>query len=167
MAHTGVMHVQLKLVLDCPPSAAWKALRSPEVFSAVSAPLVVFEPLEGGTFPELWSEGSHPVRARALNGLLNAGTQDIDVRLSESHGRPIFEDRGGPLTGPLTVITRWRHRMVLASWPDGRTLYRDRLEFSAGLLTPLVWISMWAFWQWRARGLRRLAPGFAARFGTD
>lgn len=167
MAHTGEMHVQLKLVLDCPPDVAWKALRSPAVFGDVSYPLVVFAPRDGGEFPAFWSEGSHPVKARALNGLLDAGTQDIDVRFGESHGRPIFEDRGGPLTGPLTIITRWRHRMVLASWPDGRTLYRDRLEFSAGLLTPLVWVGMWVFWQWRARGLVRLAPGFAARFGTD
>jgi hypothetical protein len=114
MPQTDDMHVQLKLVLDCPPGAAWNA-----------------------------------------------------IRFGESHGRRIFEDRGGPLTGPLTIITRWRHRMVIATWPDGRTLFRDRLEFSAGILTPFVWIGFWAFWQWRARGLVRLAPDFATRFGTD
>ena len=165
MPQTGDMHVQLKLVLDCPPDAAWTAIRSPAVFGDVSFPLVEFEPLDGGEFPEQWEEGPHPVRARALYGLIDAGTQDIDLRFRESFGRRIFEDRGGPLTGPLTIITRWRHRMVIASWPDGRTLFRDRLEFSAGLLTPLVWVGFWAFWQWRARGLKRLAPGFAHRFG--
>jgi hypothetical protein len=159
------MHVQLKLVLDCPPEAAWNAISSPAVFSDVSFPLVEFEPLDGSSFPEFWEEGSHPVRARAMFGLIDAGSQDIDVVFRELHGMRIFEDRGGPLSGPLTVITRWRHRMVIASWPDGRTLFRDRLEFSAGLLTPVVWIAMWAFWQWRSRGLVRLAHGFAARFG--
>jgi hypothetical protein len=167
MAQTGDMHVQLKLVLDCPPAAAWNAIRSPAVFSDVSFPLVEFEPLDGGEFPEEWEEGSHPVRARALYGLIDAGTQDIDLVFHDSHGRRIFEDRGRPLTGPLTVITRWRHRMAIATWPDGRTYLRDRLEFSARILTPIVWIGLWLFWQWRARGLIRLAPGFARRFGTD
>lgn len=169
------MHVQLKLVLDCPPGAAWKALRSPAVFGDVSFPLVEFEPLDGGGdgaglgagFPEFWTAGPHPVRARALFGLVDAGTQNIDVRFRERYGTRIFEDRGGPLTGPLTVITTWRHRMAIQTWPDGRTLLLDRLEFSAGLLTPVVWVALWAFWQWRARGLTRLAPGFRARFGAD
>jgi len=161
------VHVQLKLVLECPPEAAWNAIRSPAVFGDVSFPLVEFEPRDGGTFPEFWDEGSHPVTARALFGFLPAGTQDIDLSFRELHGLKIFEDHGRPLSGPLTVITRWRHRMVIASWPDGRTLLRDRLEFSAGILTPLVWVAFWAFWQWRARGLIRLAPGFARRFGID
>ncbi len=161
MAQTGGMHVQLKLVLDCTPDAAWNAIRSPAVFRAVSAPFADFVPLDGDTFPELWQAGSHPVEARALFGLLAAGTQDIDVRLHTSrHGVRILEDRGGPLTGPLTVITRWRHRMAIGSWPDGRTYFRDRLEFSAGPLTPVLWIGFWLFWQWRARRLLALAPGF-------
>jgi hypothetical protein len=161
------MHVQLKLVLDCPPSAAWRAIRSPAVFGDVSFPFVEFEPLDGGEFPEFWEQGSHPVRARALFGLIDAGAQDIDLLFRERFGTQIFEDRGGPLSGPLTVITRWRHRMALQTWPDGRTLLLDRLEFSAGLLTPVVWAGLWVFWQWRARGLLRLAPGFRARFGAD
>ena len=49
----------------------------------------------------------------------------------------------------------------------GTTLLRDRLEISAGALTPLVWPAMWAFWQWRAHGLVRLGPAFAHRFATD
>jgi hypothetical protein len=165
MPQTGDMHVTLKLVLDCPPDAAWTALRSPAVFGDVSFPLLEFEPVGGGPFPELWEEGSHPVVARALFGALPAGEQNIELRFRTlPSGIRVFEDRGGPLTGPLTIITKWRHRMAIASWPDGRTLYRDRLEFSAGLLTPLVWVGLWAFWQWRARGLVRLAPGFAKRF---
>src|SRR3954447_11526275 len=76
MPHTGDMHVQLKLVLECPPGAAWRAVRSPSVFAQVSSPLLGFEPLvdDGSTapgFPEEWDEGSHPVRARALWGLLD------------------------------------------------------------------------------------------------
>jgi len=167
------MHVQLKLVLACPPDAAWHALRSPSVFGEVSAPLVRFEPLEGGPFPAEWDQGPHIVRARALFGAIDAGTQNIDLTFRTVHSGAgddvrIFEDHGGPLSGPLAVITRWRHRMAVAPGPTpGTTLLRDRLEFSAGLVTPLVWLGMWTFWQWRARGLVRLAPAFTRRFATD
>jgi hypothetical protein len=159
------MHVQLKLVLDCPPDAAWNALRSPAVFSDVSFPLVEFETLDGAAFPEIWEECSHSVAARALFGLVAAGTQNIDLTFRRRGSWRIFEDHGGPLSGPLTVITRWRHRMAVAVTADGRTLFRDRLELSAGLLTPVVWIGFWAFWQWRGARLAKLAPGFEARFG--
>ena len=167
------MHVHLKLVLGCPPHAAWRALRSPSVFGEVSAPLVQFEPLGGGAFPAEWDEGPHPVRARALFGAIDAGTQNIDLTFRRLRSRAgdevrIFEDHGGPLTGPLAVITRWRHRMAVSAGPTpGTTLLRDRLEISAGPLTPLVWLAIWAFWQWRARGLVRLAPAFSHRFATD
>jgi hypothetical protein len=52
------------------------------------------------------------------------------------------------------MITSWRHRMAVTEQPNGRTLYRDRLDVSAGILTPLIWISLWVFWQWRALRLR-------------
>ncbi|MEO6117019.1 MAG: hypothetical protein ABIP33_11595 [Pseudolysinimonas sp.] len=162
------MHVHLKLVLDCPPDAAWRALRSPSVFADVSYPWVQFEPLADNGFPEEWSEGSHPVRARALYGIFDAGTQDIDLTFRHRGQVRIFEDHGGPLSGPLAIVTGWRHRMAVSAGPrPGTTLLRDRLEFSAGILTPPVWIGFWLFWQWRARGLVRLAPGFARRFAAD
>ena len=36
----------LKQVLDCDPDAAWRAIRSPQVFRAVSAPLMTFTSAE-------------------------------------------------------------------------------------------------------------------------
>jgi hypothetical protein len=48
--------------------------------------------------------------------------------------------------------------MAVSATDDGRTLFRDRLAVRAGLLTPLVWISMWAFWQVRGARLKKLAP---------
>ncbi|HEU0205717.1 MAG TPA: hypothetical protein VFQ74_03360 [Pseudolysinimonas sp.] len=161
------MHVHLKLVLACSPDAAWRAIRSPSVFADVSYPLLEFEPLGAGHFPLEWDEGSHPVAARALFSIFDAGTQDIDIAFSERGAVRILEDHGGPLSGPLRIVTRWRHRMAVAAGPTpGTTLFRDRLEFSAGPVTPLVWLALWAFWQWRGRRLVQLSPGFERRFGT-
>ena len=46
--------------------------------------------------------------------------------------------------------------MAVSALPDGRTLYRDRLDISAGIATPFIWAAMWIMWQWRAARLRRL-----------
>lgn len=157
MAHTGDMRVQLKLVLDAEPDAVWAALRSPTVLAEVAHPFFSFEPLSPRGLPKQWTEGPHPVAARGLWDTIPLGEQLIDIHLRERGGVRIIEDAGGPVSGPLAVITRWRHRMAVSPAEDGRTLYRDRLDISAGALTPLVWIGVWLFWQWRAFQLSRLA----------
>jgi hypothetical protein len=106
------------------------------------------------------------VRAKAF-GLVPIGEQSI--RLSFHERRDfldagdvrIVRDGGEGLSGMLSLVTHWRHSMAVA--PLGtRTLYRDQLEVSAGVLTVPLWLFYWAFWQWRGLQLRRLAPGWQA-----
>jgi hypothetical protein len=151
------VRILLKLELDCSADAAWRAIRSPAVFTQVSSPLLAFDSLEAGGFPELWPEGDHHVLVRAL-GVADVGTQNIGISYPQrADGVRLMQDSGPPLSGPLTLITRWRHRLAVSPLPNGRALYRDELSFSAGLATPLVWAGLWAFWQWRAAGIRRAA----------
>ncbi len=158
------MRVQLKLVLDCAPDAAWEAIRSPEVFREVSSPLLSYEPVDGGTFPERWPAGERTIGVSLLSGLVPLGEQTLDLSFRETRGVRIVTDEGGPVSGALTAITRWRHRMAIADGPDGKALYRDRLDFSAGLLSIPAWIVLWWFWQRRGRRLVKLATGFGTRF---
>ncbi len=155
--HNGLMRVLLKLELDCAPDAAWRAIRSPEVFRAVSAPFTTFDSLEPGGFPDSWSEGVHVVRARAFGGVV-LGEQTIDLSFAERrNGVRTVRDTGRALSGPLAVATRWDHTMAVSALPGARTLFRDRLIVEAGALTPLLWIGCWAFWQWRGIQIRRLS----------
>jgi hypothetical protein len=173
---TWAMRVLLKLVLDCPVDAAWRAIRSPSVFVAVSEPFTKFTSLEPGGFPPLWTPGDHRVKVSAA-GLIPIGEQVIGVSFPEA-GAPrsgtrsvaysgvgggevhVMRDTGHGIGGPLGLITRWEHTMVVSDAPGGRTLYRDQLVFEAGRLTPLLWPMYWLFWQWRSVGLRRLAPSW-------
>jgi hypothetical protein len=151
------VRILLKFVIDCPPDAAWWALRSPAVFRAVGRPFVTFESLEKNGFPEVWSPGIHPVSAKAF-GRLNMGEQIIDLSYPRRHDGVRMEvDSGGSLNGAMSIITRWHHTMAVSATGDGRTLYRDRLVFSAGLMTILLWPVLWTFWQWRGRRIRRLS----------
>ena len=164
MPQTGDMRVQLKLVLHCAPDAAWEAIRSPEVFREVSSPVLSYEPIGADAFPDRWPAGERTIGVSLFSGLVPLGEQTLDLSFREVRDVRIVTDDGGPVSGPLTAITRWRHRMAVAPGPDGSTLYRDRLEFSAGLLTIPVWFGLWWFWQRRGRRLVKLAPGFGKRF---
>ncbi|MEP6482165.1 MAG: hypothetical protein ABJA94_09185 [Rhodoglobus sp.] len=147
------MRVLLKLILDCPPDAAWNAIRSPDVFRAVSFPLSTFTSLEPGGFPEQWAAGEHPVLVKAL-GLVAVGEQVIDISFPPTrNGVRRVVDRGRGFPG----ITKWEHTMAVSAAPGDRTLYRDQLKFDGPLV---LWPLFWAFWQWRAIGLTRLAPAF-------
>lgn len=152
------MRVQLKLVLDAPPDAVWAALKSPSVLAEVAHPFFSFEPLSPRGLPRVWTPGEHPVAASVLWGMFPVGEQVIDIRFRERGAVRIVEDDGGPVSGPLAVVTGWRHRMAVSAAPGGGTLYRDRLDISAGVLTPVVWFGAWLFWQWRGFRLSRLAP---------
>jgi hypothetical protein len=154
------MRILLKLVIDCEPDVAWRALHSTAVFSAVSFPLVAFESLEPEGFPDQWPGGRHLMQAKAF-GLVPVGEQTVDIAdTARKDGTRIVVDTGRGLTGPLALVTGWHHSMAVAPAPGGRTLYRDELRFGAGPLTLLLWPVFWAFWQWRAFGIRRLAPGW-------
>ena len=156
------MRVLLKLVLDCPPDAAWRALRSPAVLREVSSPLMTLESLEPGGFPTIWEEGSHEVRMRAL-GILPVGTQTISLNfVTRADGVRIVHDTGGPSSGSLGAVTSFDHQMAIAPDPagTGKTLYRDQLTFGAGPLTIAAWYPFWAFWQLRGARIRQLAPSW-------
>jgi hypothetical protein len=163
------MRVLLKLVLDCDPDAAWRAIRSPAVLREISSPLFTLESLEPHGFPTVWEPGEHPVRIRG-GGLIPLGTQRISLTFDESRhdGVRIMRDAGGSASGARAAVTGWDHRLAISADPAGpdaaghtKTLYRDQLRISAGALTPALWYGVWAFWQWRGLRMRQLAPTWA------
>lgn len=156
------MRILLKFVLDCTPDAAWRAIRSPKGMQQVSAPFTTFEAVDRVGFAPTWSEGEHAVQLRAF-GLIPIGEQVIGISFHEREdpdgGDPvrIMRDDGRGVSGSLALVNRWQHQIAIATGPAGRTLYRDQLDFEAGLLTPLLWLGYWAFWQWRGLRIRQLA----------
>ncbi|HEV7812538.1 MAG TPA: hypothetical protein VGO99_06185 [Leifsonia sp.] len=169
MRETVDMRVLLKFVLDCDPDAAWRALQSPTAFREVAMPWVDVRPERPGELPTVWGTDEYRVRVRAL-GAIAVGTQAIRLNAvgSREPGVRILRDSGGGESGLLAAIPHLDHQMAIAPDPAGpdsegriRTLYRDKLEVHAGVLTPIAWYTLWAFWQWRGRQLRRLAPTWA------
>ncbi len=155
------MNIFLRLTLDCDADAAWDALSNPEVFAAVSSPLLKFSSQEKDGFPPAWTgQGPHLVSVK-LFGIFPLGTQTIDATFTQRPGGVrMMIDAGSPQSGALAAIKKWDHRMAVSSPAPGKTLYRDRLQFSAGWLTPLMFIPLWFFWQRRGAKLSKLAKSW-------
>jgi len=157
------MRVALKLVLDCPPDAAWEALQTPDVFREVFHPLANVEPIDPPVFPERWPDGPTLLRLTSFSGLVPLGEQLLDITRTQRDDVRIFEDSGHPVTGPLAPLTLWRHRMAVSPADGGRTLYRDRLDFRGPVSVP-YWPVLWELWQYRGGRFKKLAPTFEKRF---
>ena len=160
------MRILLKLVIDCDPDAAWRALHSPRAVAELYGPLLELEPLVPSGLPTSWSPGDDvPVQLSAFGGV-PMGRQLIHAseRVVHEPAGPvrIFRDSGIPLTGPLASLDVWDHQMAISPVPGepGRTLWRDRLVIG-GPTAPLLWPVLWGMWQWRAARIRALAPTWA------
>ncbi|WP_353807420.1 hypothetical protein [Agromyces sp. SYSU T00194] len=156
------MRLLLKLVLDCTPDAAWRALHSPAVLREVVAPWLDFSSLEEGGLPTRWeADGPHRVMSLAFRRF-PTGEEVID--LDHPDGLPagvrMLRDTGGGRSGLFAALDRWDHRMAVSPAPDGsgRTLYRDQLLAGGGAIDLVAWYPTWAFWQWRGARLKQLAP---------
>jgi hypothetical protein len=158
------MRVLLKLVIDCDPDAAWRALHSPRAVSELYGPLMNVEPI--GEAPTSWQPGDDLAARMSLAGAVPLGSQLIaasDRTTEDSHGRVrIFRDSGIPLTGPLATLDVWDHQMAVSAAPGrpGKTLWRDRLVFD-GPTALALWPVLWSAWQWRAARIRAMAPTWA------
>lgn len=158
------MRILLKLVLDCDPHAAWRALHSPRSIAELYGPLVQLEPLAGAMPPTIDHGGDVPVRLRMAG--IPLGDQLIhasDRYTEDRHGNVrIMRDSGIPLTGPLAALDVWDHQMAVSPAPGdpSRTLWRDRLVIGGPAALPL-WPVLWTTWQWRGARLRALAPTWA------
>lgn len=152
--------VKIKRVsaLHCTLQTAWDSLHNPVVFQQVSAPFLTFEPVSPRPFPLRYeSKKTYVVKAKAF-GFFPLGVQEINPLTVTDHDERTFMDNGKGLSGLLGAVTTFRHTMTLRPSGVGPTLLEDELEFQAGLLTPLLWLSFSAFWWWRHQKLRNLAP---------
>ena len=157
------MRILQKLVLDCDPDAAWRALHSPAVFAELYGPLVSVRPLGSDAIPSLWEQG-RDTAVRIAAGPVPLGTQLIATadRTKDDGAVRILRDAGTPLTGPLATLDVWDHQMAVSAAPGdpSRTLWRERLTI-AGPTAPVLWPALWSIWRLRSVRLRRLAPTWA------
>ena len=151
-----MMTVRVQSVFDCPPEKVWAELQTSALLREVIRPLMRFRSLDPPGVPERWTQGSAFHFRCYLFGVIPLGKHTIFVERIDPVARELQSREHGAL------VRHWDHLIRIRPTPDGRTLYSDEVEISAGPLTPLVW----AFGQWlyrhRQRRWRRIARRLAS-----
>lgn len=157
------MHIEMRFIIDCEADVAWQALHDPQVVSSLYEPAMQVRSRD--PLPARWNQGGKTSNEVQLlfYGRVPVGRQLIDIE-DEVRGEGVslvrtMHDRGRALSGPLSLLTGWHHRMSV--WPTAgdptRTVWLDRVTFS-GPLAPFAWPVMRIIWGLRARRIRALAP---------
>jgi hypothetical protein len=144
------MKITLSTKLACPVEKAWQEVRTVRLLRYVARPLLAFEPVEPPVWLEDWQAGDYLARMKFL-GILPLGKQWLCASFPAVEGGYCVRDNGH---GDLA--RKWDHCISLAPQPDGSTLYTDRVEIEAGLLTPFVWLFAAMFYRYRQGRWRRL-----------
>lgn len=148
--------IRLDFVVDQNLEVVWRGLRSPAAAASIYAPLFRMDPVEPA--PELWESGMATTVSLKLLGVLPLGRSVIKTFLREVEHAGVtvrvLRDGGGPITGPMSLLSGWNHQMAVSPEPDGRTRWRDRLEIS-GPAALLFWPALWLTWQWRRPKIKR------------
>ncbi len=144
------MHVDVSTYLPCRPEEAVRHITTTRLLLHVAAPLIKMRPIRPKELPETWSEGTYWVHTY-LYGFIPFGKQAMVVSFPECREAFCVRDNGHG-----SFMRKWDHLVTVEPSGDG-TLYRDRFEVEAGLLTPLVWGFAQVFYRHRQRRWRKLA----------
>ncbi|MEZ4288623.1 MAG: hypothetical protein R3A47_10875 [Polyangiales bacterium] len=143
------MRIELSCRLPQRPQWVWERVRRSETLEFITAPLMKFEPTSG-RFPSVWTAGNYEAQMR-LFGVIPIGKQTIGIEYPEGEAGWIVRDNGH---GQL--IKRWDHWIFIE--PEGEVArYTDRVDVSAGWLTPFVGLFARFFYAHRQRRWRELA----------
>jgi hypothetical protein len=156
MPHFPTLELSIRTTLALPYAEVFALLRTPRVMQVVSAPWIIFRPLDPPELPAEWAPGDYWVSLYLL-GRLPLGKQRIRLVLPEK--TPDTWPRRLEMIeyGQGDMVRTWEHHITLEELPDRHTRYTDRLQVQAGLLTPLVWFFASLFFRHRQARWRKLA----------
>ena len=149
--------------LPCSPARVWQEVQTSKLLIYITWPLVVFQPVAPTSFPDIWANGKYLTRMK-LFGLIPFGKHWIVITrpiIDPTPGKQVYEILDN---GYSNIISTWRHLITIRETGDGRTLYSDKIEIEAGMLTPVIWIYANLFYRYRQMRWRSLvAHGFDYR----
>lgn len=122
------MRLDISTFLDGSVDQAVTLVRTSRLLRFIAHPLVRFTPIEPGTWPLQWAEGTYRVGVRIL-GFLPFGQQAIVISYPESSGGFLLRDNGHS-----ALVRVWDHTISISS-EAGRTRYTDAVIIEAGVFT--------------------------------
>ncbi|MEM8862779.1 MAG: hypothetical protein AAGD96_31090 [Chloroflexota bacterium] len=145
------MKIKLQSTLNCSAEAAWEEVKKVSLLQYVASPLVKFFPHDPAVFPKYWKEHETSVVLFRVFGLIPLGKHALYFEKIDGKTRELQTREKSFL------LHKWDH-LISITEENGQTIYTDEVEFSSGVLTPLVWLFAQTFYRHRQRRWRRLAP---------
>jgi hypothetical protein len=147
------MRVEISTVIAADADMVWRHVKTPRLLEYVAGPLIKFVPKNPANFPELWATGQYKTTMKFF-GFIPIGRQTIGIEYPEPPTRGTHQLRDN---GNGSLISQWDHMITISERQDGHTDYCDRVDISAGLLTPFIALFAWVFYRHRQRRWHRLA----------
>lgn len=142
------LRVFVESVFECPATDVWNEVQKPSLLLEIVRPLARIRPVEPPSFPERWEPGTTFHCSCWFLGFIPLGRRSLCFERIDQDQREIQTHESDAL------IRRWDHLIRVEPTSDGRTLYSDRIDIGAGVLTPLVWLSAIVFYRHRQRRWR-------------
>lgn len=154
------MKVDLSTKIYLPAETVWVEVQTATLLMHIAWPLLRFVPVGSEPLDAFKPGGRYQVKLR-LFGILPFGTQWIVTSVHEPESgewpKRLRDD------GYSAIIRKWDHWITIAPNPDSSTSYRDDVDISAGVLTPVIWVFAQLLYRHRQRRWRGLARILHAR----
>ncbi len=131
---------------NVPIEKVFEALKNPAIMQRVAWPLVVFKPVKPVIWPAKWEEGKIYKINMYLLGFLPMGWQELKITTQQDPAQNIFALYD---SGPGWAVKWWNHKVELTKVSEIVTNYKEELNLTAGLLTPVIWLGMKVLFKWR------------------
>lgn len=146
------MRCVIETVLHAPADRVWQPVLRPKTLERVTRGLLGFS---DASFPERWSAGVSVSPRLVFFPALPAWKHHLTIEFVDHETRALGTREGGGR------VRTWSHRITVQPRDAASCFYRDTIDISAGLLTPLVRIYSELFYRYRQLRLRRLIDTLA------
>lgn len=138
------MKIKHSIVLKASQYEVWSQLLKPGLLDFVAYPIIKFKYLT--QLPLQWQVGTYKASLH-LFGLVPIGKQYIVIEFPKTENEElVLRDNGYGST-----IRKWDHLVTLKKIDEETTLYIDKVEVQAGILTIFVWVFAWFFYKYRQK----------------
>lgn len=146
--------ITVQTTLNASAATVWATVQRPEAFVHAAGGMLHYPAASRHSGP--WSVGDKTVGWLFLFRLIPFSRHTIEVvSLDDATMTLVTEERGG-------LVRTWRHYIAVEPMAEEACRYEDRIDIEAGVLTPAVAVFARAFYRYRQRRWRRLAPLLAA-----
>lgn len=141
--------VERSTSLGASADAVWAAVKAPSAFRRVTRGLLTMPTIK--TRNDSWQVGETVKGWVFLFGIIPFSRHQLYVASINEDTRTLrSQEKGG-------LIRKWNHDIVVTPVNESQCKYLDRIEISAGLLTPLIVVYAHWFYRMRQRRWRVLA----------